>query len=116
MCRIQLNEEHLTMDTNPIAHNAASNFPGRPKMASGALHAARTGLAAAALFVSVGVVAAQERYPVGATQYYGLYDSGQQRPSLSRSDRIHFDHSGTRGRDGLGESPFHPEGPGNPSD
>jgi hypothetical protein len=31
-------------------------------------------------------------------------------------DRIHFDHSGTRGRDELGGSPFHPEGPGNDSD
>jgi len=26
-----------------------------------------------------------------------------------------FDHSGTRGRLGLGASPHHPEGPGNPA-
>lgn len=86
------------------------------KAFKGALSAARIGLAAAALFASIGMAMAQERYPVGATKYYGLYGSSQQIPSFSQGDRIHFEHSGTRGRDGLGGSPLHPEGPGNPSD
>ena len=99
------------MDTNPIAQNAAIIAMDR-----GALRAARIALAAATLFASGGLAAAQARYPVGAGQYYGFYDSGRHILSLSGGDRIHFDHSGTRGRDGLGGSPFHPEGPGNDSD
>src|SRR5271165_579094 len=111
MFRIQTNEEHLTMDTNPIAQNAAIIAMDR-----GALRAARIALAVATLFASAGLAAAQARYPVGAGQYYGFYDAGRQAPSLSRGDHIHYDRSGTRGRDGLGGSPFHPEGPGNDSD
>jgi len=33
--------------------------------------------------------------------------------SLDEWDRFRYDYSGTRGRLGLGASPFHPEGPGN---
>jgi len=38
-------------------------------------------------------------------------------PCYSRDDcdRKDYDESGSRGRMGLGASPFHPEGPGNPS-
>jgi hypothetical protein len=38
-------------------------------------------------------------------------------PCYSRDDcdRKDYDESGSRGRTGLGASPFHPEGPGNPS-
>ncbi|PNG24442.1 hypothetical protein [Methylocella silvestris] len=53
-------------------------------------------------------------------EWYGLassgVDSGGAGASLSRIDRANYDHSGTRGREGLGESPFYPEGPGNVSD
>jgi hypothetical protein len=35
--------------------------------------------------------------------------------SLQSQDRAAYDCSGTRGRMGLGASPFHPEGPGNPT-
>jgi hypothetical protein len=34
--------------------------------------------------------------------------------SLDDCDRKDYDESGTRGRLGLGASPYHPEGPGNP--
>lgn len=30
-----------------------------------------------------------------------------------RADHIRYDHSGTRGREGLGANPGYPEGPGN---
>lgn len=33
--------------------------------------------------------------------------------SVADWDRFRYDYSGTRGRMGLGASPFHPEGPGN---
>jgi len=53
-----------------------------------------------------GAVAAKDyphaKHPAKADRYYGFY----QNPS-------HFDQSGTRGRNGLGANPFHPEGPGN---
>ncbi|WP_395665835.1 hypothetical protein [Methylocella sp.] len=44
--------------------------------------------------------------------------SPPRQPCFSRDDcdRKDFDESGTRGRMGLGASPFHPEGPGNFSD
>jgi hypothetical protein len=70
-----------------------------------------------ASILSVGAVSAQEAYPPRASQYYSLYE---QNPgagaALSRQDRADFDRSGTRGRMGLGASPYHPEGPGNVSD
>lgn len=80
-------------------------------------------LAAVILCVSVGTVAADERYSASpANQYYGPYENNRPfekpNPSLapSRVDRNAFDRSGTRGRQGLGASPVHPEGPGNVSD
>lgn len=33
--------------------------------------------------------------------------------SVAEWDRLRYDYSGTRGRMGLGASPFRPEGPGN---
>ncbi|WOJ90425.1 hypothetical protein RZS28_03780 [Methylocapsa polymorpha] len=104
-----------------VGSNAKEGFAAFWKH-SGALHAAGMGLATTAVFASVAMATARERYPVGATQYYGLYQHyGLYQPtqhalSLSRQDRIRYHHSGTRGRDGLGGSPLHPEGPGNPSD
>lgn len=88
-------------------HSIKSNAAGR---------GARVVLVAAALIASMGVVAAKDRQPADAGQYYGLYQSPSSNIAPARSDRLDFDHSGTRGRQGLGESPFNPEGPGNVSD
>jgi hypothetical protein len=74
------------------------------------------GLAAAVFLASVNMAAAQERYPAGANQYYGMYEPAQRALSFSRGDRFRYGHSGTRGRDGLGASSVYPEGPGNVSD
>ena len=61
----------------------------------GALHSIKMGLATAVLFASVGMATAQQRYPAGANHA----------PTFSRSDHIRYDHSGTRGREGLGAIP-----------
>lgn len=70
-----------------------------------------------ASILAIGAASAQQAYQPRANQYYGYYDQG---PGLggasSRADRAAFDRSGTRGREGLGASPYHPEGPGNVSD
>jgi hypothetical protein len=73
-------------------------------------------LAAAALVATMGAVSAQQRYPAPADQSYGTAATAQPQVAPSRWDRAHFDRSGTRGREGLGASPMHPEGPGNVSD
>jgi hypothetical protein len=63
-------------------------------------------------FLALGPVAAKDyphaKQPTKADHYYGLYRNPSQEFAPS-----HFDRSGTRGRDGLGANPFHPEGPGN---
>ena len=71
----------------------------------GALHSIKMELATAVLFALVGMATAQQRYPAGTNQYYGLYDPAQRAPTFSRSDHIRHDHSGTRGRKGLGAIP-----------
>jgi hypothetical protein len=71
----------------------------------GALRSIKMGVATAVLFGSVGMATAQQRYLAGANQYQGLYDPAQHAPSFSRSDHIRYDHSGTRGREGLGAIP-----------
>ncbi len=86
---------------------------------AGASHSARKiGLATAVLITSVGAAAAQNHQPQPPRpdQYYGLYQSPDQNLALSRLDRAQFDHAGTRGREGLGAAPLHPEGPGNVAD
>ena len=81
--------------------------------------AQKIGLAAAILMASVGAVAADERFP--PNQFYGPYEDNGRfvKPSQdlppSREDRNAFYRSGTRGRQGLGASPIHPEGAGNVS-
>ena len=67
-----------------------------------------------------GAVAAKD-YPyakltANADQYHGMYLNPSQGSAPSITDRRDFDRSGTRGRDGLGASPFHPEGPGDVED
>jgi hypothetical protein len=80
----------------------------------------RIALLAAVFLGSTGVVAAKDnqpaRQPANANQYYGLYQGTPDGLAVSRWDRARFDHSGTRGREGLGEDPLHPEGPGNVAD
>jgi hypothetical protein len=85
--------------------------------------ARKIGLGAAILVASVGTVAAGELYLSSpANQYYSPYENDgrfeEPNPGVapSRADRNQFDRSGTRGRQGLGASPLHPEGPGNVSD
>ncbi len=68
-----------------------------------------------AVIASGGAASAQQAYSNQDRQFYGLYqDSMGGAPS--RQDRAEFDRSGTRGRMGLGASPYHPEGPGNATD
>jgi hypothetical protein len=71
----------------------------------GPLHSIKMGLATAVLFASVGMATAHQRYPTGTNQYYGLYDPAQHAPTFSRSDHIRYDHSGSRGSEGLGAIP-----------
>jgi hypothetical protein len=71
-----------------------------------------------ATLISIGAASAQQTYyPNRPNQYYGLYDQNSGASiSPSRQDHNDYDRSGTRGRMGLGASPFHPEGPGNATD
>lgn len=73
-------------------------------------------MAAAAMLAGVGAAAARDRSPADATHYYGMAQTGSNAAAAQVRDGSAFDASGTRGRIGLGESPFHPEGPGNFSD
>lgn len=60
--------------------------------------------------------APQASRPANAERYYGLYQNPSQALAAPGADDDAFDDSGTRGRQGLGASPFHPEGPGNVND
>jgi hypothetical protein len=74
------------------------------------------GLLGAALLTS-GTVAAKHysdaKRPARADQFYDFYQSPPQMLAPSKVDWADFDQSRTRGREGLGGSPFHPEGPSN---
>jgi hypothetical protein len=78
-------------------------------------HTVMIGLAVAALAASIGVAGAKESRRPPRDQFYGAYTNPAPQNALSRWDRARFDHSGTRGREGLGASPMHPEDPGNVS-
>jgi hypothetical protein len=56
-----------------------------------------------------------DQQPANAREYYSFVDQPSGGPAVSRWDRTRFDRSGTRGREGLGADPVHPEGPGNVS-
>jgi hypothetical protein len=71
------------------------------------------GLAAAMLAATMGIARAQELYPASAGQHYDANAKPDPQLAPSRRDRARFHRSGTRGRQGLGASPLHPEGPGN---
>ncbi|WP_026607052.1 hypothetical protein [Methylocapsa acidiphila] len=77
----------------------------------------KIGLTVAVLIASIGTVSAQDHQSQSAypTQYQRPSAAESQNLAVSRWDRARFDHSGTRGREGLGASPMHPEGPGDPS-
>lgn len=72
-------------------------------------------IAAAALIASAGAAAAQaasSQKPIKANEYYGLYQGTSGGMSQKQVEHRVFDRSGTVGREGLGASPLHPEGPG----
>ncbi|MGH6835377.1 MAG: hypothetical protein ACREC9_07470 [Methylocella sp.] len=83
------------------------------KKATGASSMWRVGPAAAMVAATMGIACAEQHYPSRADQIYD--DNANPKPQLapSRWDRARFHRSGTRGRQGLGASPLHPEGPGN---
>jgi hypothetical protein len=107
------------MNTNIITPRLVVGLETKNRFAviernSGAHRSITMGLATAVLLASVGMAAAQPRYHLRADQFYSIYrDPNQVAPS--RWDRIRYDRSGTRGREGLGASPGHPEGPSNAS-
>ncbi|MGA7385584.1 MAG: hypothetical protein WBW81_13090 [Methylocella sp.] len=79
-----------------------------------ALHGARMmGLVAAMLAAPMGIARAEPHYSSRADQIYDARANPNQQLAPSRWDRARFHRSGTRGRQGLGASPLHPEGPGN---
>jgi len=71
------------------------------------------GLAAAMLAATMGIAGAQELSPPRAGHDRNAGTNLNPRKAPSRWDRARFHRSGTRGRQGLGASPLHPEGPGN---
>ncbi|MGO9674797.1 MAG: hypothetical protein ACLPSF_11635 [Methylocella sp.] len=71
-------------------------------------------VSAAALAAPVAAFAQTQRYPAPAPGY-DPYDPCESGYSVQSQDRAAYNCSGTRGRIGLGASPFHPEGPGNVS-
>jgi hypothetical protein len=76
-------------------------------------------LAAALLIASAGAAAAQTASShkiINANEYYGLYQGASGGLSQQQIEHRTFDRSGTVGREGLGASPFHPEGPGDVAD
>jgi len=85
----------------------------RSKNAGAHYRARITALAASMLAATVGIACGQEFYPsrAGHDRSVGTYLNPRKAPS--RWDRARFHRSGTRGRQGLGASPLHPEGPGN---
>jgi hypothetical protein len=66
-------------------------------------------LATAVLAAKMGIACAHSP----ADQIYDANAKPKPQLAPSRWDRARFHRSGTRGRQGLGASPLHPEGPGN---
>ena len=77
-------------------------------------------VAATVLLAAAGGAAAQDRHHAGqlaeANQYDSLYQDPPHVLNPQETDDARFHKAGTRGREGLGGSPFHPEGPGNVAD
>jgi hypothetical protein len=78
--------------------------------------ARRVAVAAVVLMASVAAASAKggpAPHPANANQYYGLYENSPGGLTPAQIDHRNFERAGTRGREDLGASPFHPEGPGN---
>ena len=58
----------------------------------------------------------QPKQPTEAHRYYGVYRNPSPGLVPSSDNPSDFDPSGSRGRDGLGANPLHPEGSGNVED
>jgi hypothetical protein len=71
------------------------------------------GFAAMMVAATVDTAGAQELYPSPGGRYRNDRTILNPQTAPSRWDRARFHRSGTRGRQGLGASPLHPEGPGN---
>ena len=72
---------------------------------------------AAFMALSAGAAFAQDNHNLPTPRdYYGLYQGAGEHVAASRADRIDYDLSGVRGRNGLGADPIHPEGAGNVAD
>jgi hypothetical protein len=65
------------------------------------------------MIASIGVATIAQSPPASADQLYAVYP--HQASFGAMNETAAFEHSGTRGRLGLGASPSHPEGPGNPA-
>ncbi|WP_395665834.1 hypothetical protein [Methylocella sp.] len=92
---------------------------GRNNIRTNGGKALRLVVLAAAFAAPAGYAAAKTRHhetPAGARDYVGLYQAPQRSLTMDQQDQRLFDRSGTVGREGLGENPSHPEGPGNVSD
>jgi hypothetical protein len=77
-------------------------------------HIRTLAFAGLAAIASIGTATAAQHVPVRADQFYGLYQGqGLVGPM---NGVAHYDHSGSIGRLDRGASPYHPEGPGNPTD
>jgi hypothetical protein len=72
-------------------------------------------LTAALIFTGTGIAAAQDRPQTPPPQPVCLFLFLCPQPSAPGENWRLYHESGTLGRLGLGASPFHPEGPGNPS-
>ncbi len=99
---------------------------GSTTIKAGGATALRILAVAAALAAPTGYAAATTRHhhvhtaaaatPAAARDYVGVYQGAAPGAALDQQDTRLFNRSGTVGREGLGESPFRPEGPGNVSD
>jgi hypothetical protein len=85
----------------------------RSKKAAALYGTRMIGLAAAMLAATMGIACAQELYPSPGGRYRNAGANLNPQLAPSRWDRARFHRSGTRGRQCLGASPLHPEGPGN---
>jgi hypothetical protein len=72
-------------------------------------------LIAALIFTGIGIAAAQDRWQPPPPQPVCLFLFLCPQPSSPGENWRLYHESGRLGRLGLGASPFHPEGPGNPS-
>jgi hypothetical protein len=75
------------------------------------------GLATAAALAALPAGAGERDYPYttvyGTPSPYWPWAPGARGPSADQWTQDEYGHSGTLGRQGLGASPYHPEGPGN---